>query len=170
MASDLLEPLLDENKIGILDGGLVSIVQRSTVQSSTNRPTSILGSSLFLLIFPQATHLEDALSQSISSGPLWSASLLDSNPSSISQAHSDFLQAGSQIIGTANYQASFEGYEKIGYSREKSIELMKLAVDLASQERDRFVERRKEKGRGKPLVALSLGPYGAVLQNGSECE
>ena len=61
-------------------------------------------------------------------------------------------------------------YEKIGYSREKSIELMKLAVDLASQERDRFVERRKEKGRGKPLVALSLGPYGAVLQNGSECE
>lgn len=72
-------------------------------------------------------------------------------------------------MATANYQASSEAYQKAGYDDEKSKELMKSAVTLASQERDRFVEEHGIKEK-KPVIALSLGPYGALLQNGSECE
>ena len=51
----------------------------------------------------------------------------------VSDAHMQFLQAGSDIILTNTYQASVDGFRKfLGLSEEESLDLMKRAVtDMA---------------------------------------
>jgi len=97
---------------------------------------------------------------------LWSAKLLRENPALIKQVHYDYLIAGADVITTASYQASFEGFAKNGYTAEEAVELMQLSVQLAFQAREDAMKviSRKE----KPLVAASIGPYGASLADGSE--
>jgi homocysteine S-methyltransferase len=46
--------------------------------------------------------------------PLWSAKLLIENPDLIRQLHYDYLAAGADVITTASYQASFEGFARRG--------------------------------------------------------
>jgi homocysteine S-methyltransferase len=75
---------------------------------------------------------------------LWSAKLLTENPNLIKQVHLDYLQAGADIITTASYQASFTGFFSQGFNSENY-----------------FKEQ-------KPLIAASVGPYGASLADGSE--
>jgi homocysteine S-methyltransferase len=96
---------------------------------------------------------------------LWSAKLLTENPALIKRVHLDYLNAGADILTTASYQASFTGFAKQGYSKEKAAGLMKLATTIAIQARDEFVSNNPNK---KPLIAASLGPYGASLADGSE--
>ena len=98
---------------------------------------------------------------------LWSAKLLIENPSLIKQVHIDYLKAGADIITTASYQASFTGFSKRGYSREKATELMKLATNLAIEAREESMKNNYRKGP-PPLIAASVGPYGASLADGSE--
>ena len=97
---------------------------------------------------------------------LWSAKLLTEDPALIKQVHYDYLLAGADVITTASYQASFEGFAKNGYTGEQAIALMQLSVKLAFEARDAAMQvlSRKE----KPLVAASVGPYGASLADGSE--
>ena len=45
---------------------------------------------------------------------LWSAKLLLDDPDALTDVHRSFLEAGADCIATATYQASFEGFEKIG--------------------------------------------------------
>ena len=68
------------------------------------------------------------------------------------------MEAGAECIATASYQASFEGFAQIGLSAEKASELMLRSVELA-------LEARGDSGA---LVAASIGPYGAMLHDGSE--
>src|SRR5450631_1866859 len=68
--------------------------------------------------------------------PLWSAKLLNENPALIKQVHLDYLIAGADIITTSSYQASFDGFERAGYSREKAWELLMLASSLAIRARE----------------------------------
>jgi homocysteine S-methyltransferase len=97
---------------------------------------------------------------------LWSAKLLKEDPQLIQQVHYDYLLAGADVITTASYQASFDGFKKNGYTEEQAIELMQLSVALAMQARE---EAMKILVRAvKPLVAASVGPYGASLADGSE--
>jgi homocysteine S-methyltransferase len=98
---------------------------------------------------------------------LWSAKLLTENPSLIKQVHLDYLQAGADIITTASYQASFPGFSRQGTSPEKATELMILATRLAIQAREEALEKKMIQGP-LPLVAASVGPYGASLADGSE--
>jgi homocysteine S-methyltransferase len=100
---------------------------------------------------------------------LWSAKLLIDSPELIRKVHEDFLAAGADIIATATYQASFEGFERAGYDRAGAENLMRLAVDLALIAREAFWSNSQNHlGRLRPLVAASIGPYGACLHDGSE--
>jgi homocysteine S-methyltransferase len=100
---------------------------------------------------------------------LWSAKILQSNPELIADVHLAYLETGADIITTASYQATFQGFEKMGIKAEKAEQLFLLSVELAVKARDEFWERVKDKTqRPKPLVAASIGPYGAYLADGSE--
>ncbi len=85
--------------------------------------------------------------------PMWSASIIVENPQAIVDAHRAFLDAGAEIIISASYQTV-------------DPELVAGAVNLAVQARDEFV--RDNPDAIAPLVAGSIGPYGAVLSDGSE--
>lgn len=100
---------------------------------------------------------------------LWSAKMLIESPELIEKVHYDFLRAGADLIATATYQASFGGFEKAGYSHQRAESLMQLSVDLAVLARETFwSDYRNHRGRIRPLVAASIGPYGACLHDGSE--
>jgi len=91
---------------------------------------------------------------------LWSASMLQTNPEAIVAAHHAYLAAGAECLATASYQASREGFSTCGMSHDEADALMLLSVALAKR-------ARTEAGSGA-AVAASLGPYGAMLHDGSE--
>ena len=97
--------------------------------------------------------------------PLWSARLLIENPEAIQAVHRDYLAAGADVIITASYQATLQGLMARGLSKTKSAELLRSSVNLAVDVRDRF---SAENPNRHPLVAASVGPYGAYLANGAE--
>jgi homocysteine S-methyltransferase len=97
---------------------------------------------------------------------LWSAKLLKENPAMIKQVHYDYLVAGADVITTASYQASFEGFASNGYTADEAIELMQLSVQLAFEAREEAMKVLSQKQ--KPVIAASVGPYGASLADGSE--
>lgn len=100
---------------------------------------------------------------------LWSARLLAEAPDLVRSVHFDYLVAGADIIATATYQASFAGFGQAGYGRRQAEGLMRLAVELALQARGDFWSREDlRRGRLRPLVAASIGPYGACRHDGSE--
>ncbi|KAF8392341.1 hypothetical protein HHK36_022683 [Tetracentron sinense] len=111
--------------------------------------------------------------------PLWSAKCLISSSHLIRRVHLDYLEAGADIMITASYQATIQGFEAKGLSREESEALLKRSVKIACEARDIYYDRCTErscdgKGNGKIirqrpiLVAASVGSYGAYLADGSE--
>jgi homocysteine S-methyltransferase len=101
--------------------------------------------------------------------PLWSARLLLENPDLIRQVHHDYYAAGADVAVTASYQASFPGLMKRGLSRTEAARLMAASVRLAHEAREIFwSDAGNRVGRLRPLVAASIGPYGAHLHDGSE--
>jgi len=100
---------------------------------------------------------------------LWSAKCLIDAPELIRQVHADFLAAGADVIASASYQANFAGFARAGYGTALAERLMRLSVDLAVLARETFwADYGNHRGRLRPLVAASIGPYGASLHNGSE--
>lgn len=100
---------------------------------------------------------------------LWSARLLADDPESIRRLHLDYLEAGADCIVSASYQASLEGFSRRGLSAEDAERLLRRSVELAAAARDAFWARPESRaGRLRPLVAASVGPYGAFLADGSE--
>lgn len=95
------------------------------------------------------------------SGDLWSAQLLLDEPAAIVAAHSAFFAAGAQVATTASYQATFDGFAAHGLDRQQTAELMRRSVRLAREASDQVTSRRT-------WVAASVGPYGAMLADGSE--
>ncbi|MFD7983379.1 homocysteine S-methyltransferase [Kitasatospora indigofera] len=96
------------------------------------------------------------------SDALWSARLLADDPEAIVRAHQAYFTAGAEVAITAGYQASFEGFARRGIDRAGAERLLRLSVELA-----REAVRRAGTGRRR-WVAASVGPYGAVLADGSE--
>jgi len=93
---------------------------------------------------------------------LWSARLLLDNPERIMAAHLEFFEAGADIAISSSYQVSYEGMFRLGIDRDatdrllaRSVELAREAAAMASGDRERW-------------VAASVGPYGAMLADGSE--
>ncbi len=100
--------------------------------------------------------------------PLWSARVLLEQPELIEAVHFDYFAAGADVAITASYQATFEGFTARGLSRDQAARLMFLSVELADLARTRFLASPAALGRRRPLVAASVGPYGAYLHNGAE--
>lgn len=98
---------------------------------------------------------------------LWSASLLMANTQAIVDASRAYLEAGAECIATASYQASRNGFGALGLSADEADGLMLLSVELALRARDEFLADNPA-CRQLPLIAASLGPYGAALHDGSE--
>lgn len=100
-------------------------------------------------------------------GDLWSAAMLQSNPQAIVNAHRAYLDAGAEIIISASYQASRMGFATTGLDAEEADRLIAASVTLAQAARDEFLAENPDCAR-RPLVAASIGPYGAALADGSE--
>lgn len=98
---------------------------------------------------------------------LWSASLLQTNPEAIVDATRAYLDAGAECIATASYQASREGFATLGLSEDEADSLLRLSVKLAERARSEFMAANPDI-EYVPLVAASIGPYGAMLHDGSE--
>jgi homocysteine S-methyltransferase len=107
------------------------------------------------------------------SDSLWSARLLADDPGAIRQAHRAFLDAGAQVVTTASYQASFEGFAAVGVGAVAARELLRRSVALARQAvtETESADAARPAGvsaRSAAWVAASVGPYGAALADGSE--
>lgn len=97
------------------------------------------------------------------SDDLWSARLLIESPEEIVAAHSAFFRAGAVIATTASYQASFAGFAARGISRQEAVTLLHRSVELGKRARADMPDQGSRR-----WVAASVGPYGAVLADGSE--
>ena len=101
--------------------------------------------------------------------PLWSAKELIEAPDRVREVHLDYLRAGADVVATATYQATFEGFARRGIGADEADRLMHAAVAIARGARDEFwSDRAARADRERPLIAASIGPYGAMLADGSE--
>ncbi|KAL1832823.1 hypothetical protein DCAR_0102842 [Daucus carota subsp. sativus] len=111
--------------------------------------------------------------------PLWSAKCLLTSPHLVRSVHLDYLEAGADIIITASYQATLQGFQAKGYSELESEAMLKRSVEVACEAREIYYEKclkstSKETEDGKIfkhrpiIVAASVGSYGAYLADGSE--
>lgn len=119
---------------------------------------------------------------------LWSAKLLVENPEMIADVHREYFEVGADCAITASYQATIEGFVQKGLTEQEAIHLIQQSVQIAVEARDQFwahyvqkyrteqpiegsadtLQPTDEYDRPKPLVAASVGPYGAFLADGSE--
>ena len=88
--------------------------------------------------------------------PLWSGTVLVSDPERVLEAHRDYSRAGAQILTSASYQLTFQGLARRGVHREEARRLFHRSVQLCRE------------ADPKCLVAASIGPYGAFLGGGEE--
>ncbi|WP_440112979.1 homocysteine S-methyltransferase [Paenibacillus sp. QZ-Y1] len=125
--------------------------------------------------------------------PLWSARVLLENPDVIVQVHADYFRAGADCAITSSYQATVDGFSQRGIGEQESLDLIRMTVKLAAQARDKVWEEVQDGAGGnvtgshsmgeqqtteamaksvlarpRPIVAASVGPYGAYLADGSE--
>ena len=136
------------------------VVQHPLEALLAARPVVILDGALATELTRRGADLLD---------PLWSAKTLIEQPGLIRAVHLDYFKAGADVATTATYQATFEAFRRRGIDREAAAQLMRDAVRLAMEAREEFwaVPANRE-GRLRPLVAASIGPYGAMLADGSE--
>ena len=88
-------------------------------------------------------------------GALWTAQLVIDQPAEIVRAHELYVAAGAQIAITSSYQASVAGFVAAGMDPHDARRALASTTGLARL-------------AGAPVVAASVGPYGAVLGDGSE--
>ncbi len=94
------------------------------------------------------------------SDALWSGRLLLSDPAAVRDAHLAFYRAGAAVAITASYQVTFDGFAKRGISSDQTARLLRTSVQLARSAASEV--------DGQRWVAASVGPYGAMLADGSE--
>lgn len=136
--------------------------------SNKTTPTLILDGGL-------GTSLEDKYKFTFStSTPLWSSHLLLSQDALpiLRKCQSDFALAGADIILTATYQVSIEGFKASGVSSTDDIvtkylpEALQSAIDAAAVASTKSTTGGG--GRQTGRVALSIGPYGAIMVPSTE--
>jgi homocysteine S-methyltransferase len=101
------------------------------------------------------------------SDDLWSARVLLEAPDLIEQVHAEYYRAGADIAITASYQASYGGFAARGLDAGATTAVLRRSVALAQSARQRVLQEQPGMTRAL-LVAASVGPYGAVLHDGSE--
>ncbi|XP_063540706.1 translin-associated factor X-interacting protein 1-like [Cydia strobilella] len=118
-----------------------------------------------------SSQLSCHVGDNVDGDPLWTARFLKTRPRDVYKTHLDFLKAGADIIMTNTYQASVGGFVKyLGMSPEAGLNLIKSAVELAKEARKVYLEEyaNNNTSNQNPLIAGSVGPYGAHLHDGSE--
>lgn len=127
----------------------------------SNSPITFLDGGL-------GTSLEDKYGVKFSSSttPLWSTDPVVNDPQTLLACQRDFGQVPVDVIETATYQVSIEGFAGTktpqwpdGIGRAHIPAFVRTAVDIADQAR--------VTGTGTSL-ALSLGPYGSTMIPGQE--
>ncbi|MCX5582034.1 homocysteine S-methyltransferase [Streptomyces erythrochromogenes] len=93
-------------------------------------------------------------------GGLWTGRVLDERPVQVEAAHAAYAQAGAEVLITASYQVGYEAFAAQGRDRDATTALLHRSVALAA--------RAAEAADHDVWVAASVGPYGAVLADGSE--
>lgn len=101
---------------------------------------------------------------------LWSAAVLAERPDAIRDVHLAYLQAGADCITTAAYQASVPGFVAAGQTPAAAEGLYRASVRLAFEAQRAWCRRTglRPDDRAAPVVAMSIGSYGAFLADGSE--
>ncbi|XP_077464298.1 homocysteine S-methyltransferase YbgG [Stigmatopora argus] len=133
---------------------------RSQIRNNINdKGVLILDGGLATELEAQGAHLQG--------DPLWSARLLHTNPQAIKAAHHCFLLNGADIITSATYQATIQGFiQHLAVGPDAARELLGSGFRLATDAVTAF-DSGVPAGR-KATVAASIGPYGAFLHDGSE--
>ena len=91
-------------------------------------------------------------------GELWTGRALLEDPAVVAQAHRAFALAGAEVVISSSYQLSRQGFEEIGLTAADADEALRQSIRVA-----------KDAVAGtNAKVAASIGPYGAVLHDGSE--
>ncbi|MFM5952641.1 MAG: homocysteine S-methyltransferase [Micrococcales bacterium] len=80
------------------------------------------------------------------------------SPDLIVQAHRNFVEAGAEVVITSSYQVSRRGFQEIGLTAEEADLALTNSVKAA----------RAAVAGTSTKVAASIGPFGAVLHDGSE--
>ena len=93
---------------------------------------------------------------------LWSARLVEQDPAAVVAAHTRFFAAGARVATTASYQVSAQGFAAAGLGAPAAERSLRRSVALAQDARERSGLTTRA------WVAGSVGPYGAVLADGSE--
>jgi homocysteine S-methyltransferase len=123
------------------------------------RGTAVLDGGLATELEARGLNLRDRL---------WSARALLEAPDLVSAIHRDYLEAGADVITTATYQATIPGLVARGLGGADARRVLLSAVALARRARDAHGERAASSDRPRPIVAASIGSYGAYLADGSE--
>jgi homocysteine S-methyltransferase len=91
-------------------------------------------------------------------GELWTGRALLEDPAVVAEAHRAFALAGAEVVISSSYQLSRQGFEEIGLTAADADEALRQSIRVAKD----AVDGTNAK------VAASIGPYGAVLHDGSE--
>ena len=91
-------------------------------------------------------------------GSLWTAQALLDDPALIQAAHKAYVDAGAGVVITASYQISRTGFVEVGLTAEDADRALRASIEVA----------RNAVAGTDTLVAASVGPYGAILHDGSE--
>ena len=91
-------------------------------------------------------------------GELWTGRALLEDPAVVAEAHRAFALAGAEVVISSSYQLSRQGFEEIGLTAADADEALRQSIRVA---------KNAVAGTGAKIAA-SIGPYGAVLHDGSE--
>jgi homocysteine S-methyltransferase len=91
-------------------------------------------------------------------GELWTAQALLDNPDVIHVAHKAYVDAGAGVVISSSYQISRAGFEEVGLSAADADRALHASIEVA----------QAAVAGTDALVAASVGPYGAILHDGSE--
>lgn len=127
-----------------------------TVGSVTTRWNDLFGDSSVVIDGGLSTQLEARGLDT--NDPLWTGRVLLEDPQAIAQAHADYVTAGADVVITASYQVSRAGFVAAGLSTQDADEALLASIEAA----------RKAVAGSPVRVAASVGPYGAILHDGSE--
>lgn len=94
------------------------------------------------------------------SGGLWTGRVLAERPDQVAAVHTAYARAGAEVLITASYQVGYAAFARRGYGRARTTALLRRSVRLAAG--------AAGAADHEVWVAASVGPYGAVLADGSE--
>ncbi len=118
---------------------------------------------MFLTDRPGITIVDGGLSTQLElmgydiSGSLWTGRALLEQPDAIERAHRAFVEAGADVLITASYQVSRQGFVEAGLTAAAADRCLLRSIEVA-----------RAAGAPSTIVAASVGPYGAISHDGAE--